>query len=81
MSIFSTDLSYSTLYQSSMLSTDFMQKMVDNLRCNSGSSFLRFGGIVVMRHLTLASAELISKPESLVSMVRTENKEAQLSHD
>lgn len=41
------------------------------LRCNSGSSFFRLGGMVVMRHLTVASEELISNPVSLVSMVNT----------
>ena len=40
-------------------------------RCSSGSSLRRLGGTVVMRIFTVASAELISKPVSLVSMVRT----------
>lgn len=42
-------------------------------QCKSASSFFRLGGIVVMRHFTLASAELISNPESLVSIVNTAN--------
>ncbi|CAM9959271.1 unnamed protein product [Rangifer tarandus platyrhynchus] len=37
---------------------------------SSGSSFQRFGGTVVMRIFTVASEELISKPVSLVSMVK-----------
>lgn len=41
------------------------------LRCSSGSSLRRLGGTVVIRIFTVASAELISKPVSLVSMVRT----------
>lgn len=41
------------------------------VRCNSGSSLRRLGGTVVMRILTVASAELISKPVSLVSMDST----------
>lgn len=40
-------------------------------RCSSGSSLRRLGGTVVIRIFTVASAELISKPVSLVSMVRT----------
>lgn len=40
-------------------------------RCSSGSSLRRLGGTVVMRIFTVASAELISNPVSLVSMVRT----------
>ena len=42
------------------------------LQCSSGSSFLRFGGTVVIRIFTVASAELISKPVSLVSIESTE---------
>lgn len=42
-------------------------------QCKSASSFFRLGGIVVIRHFTLASAELISNPESLVSIVNTAN--------
>lgn len=42
------------------------------LQCSSGSSFLRLGGTVVIRIFTVASAELISKPVSLVSMDSTE---------
>jgi len=42
------------------------------LQCNSESSFFRFGGIVVIRHFTVASAELISNPESFVSILNTE---------
>lgn len=43
-----------------------------HLRCSSGSSLRRLGGTVVMRIFTVASAELISKPVSLVSIVSTE---------
>ncbi|KAL2300459.1 hypothetical protein Nmel_010100 [Mimus melanotis] len=43
-------------------------------RCSSGSSLRRLGGTVVIRIFTVASAELISKPVSLVSMVSTEGK-------
>ena len=46
--------------------------MID-LQCNSPSSFFRLGGIVVIRHFTVASAELISNPDSLVNMLNTEN--------
>lgn len=45
------------------------------LRCSSGSSLRRLGGTVVIRIFTVASAELISKPVSLVSMVKTGQKE------
>lgn len=46
-------------------------------RCSSGSSLRRLGGTVVMRIFTVASAELISKPVSLVSMVRTGGTEGE----
>jgi len=41
------------------------------LQCSSGSSFRRLGGTVVIRILTVESAELTSKPVSLVSMDST----------
>lgn len=44
---------------------------VRGLRWSSGSSLRRFGGTVVMRIFTVASAELISKPVSLVSIDST----------
>lgn len=44
-----------------------------HIQCSSGSSLRRLGGTVVMRILTVASAELISKPVSLVSMLSTES--------
>lgn len=43
------------------------------VQCSSGSSLRRLGGTVVIRILTVASAELISKPVSLVSMDSTES--------
>lgn len=52
-----------------------MQGRAELLRCSSGSSLRRLGGTVVIRIFTVASAELISKPVSLVSMVRTGQKE------
>lgn len=45
-----------------------------DLQWSSGSSLRRLGGTVVMRIFTVASAELISKPVSLVSMDSTEEK-------
>lgn len=52
-----------------------------HLRCSSGSSLRRLGGTVVMRIFTVASAELISKPVSLVSMVSTERWKRKLIHE
>lgn len=43
-------------------------------QCSSGSSLRRLGGTVVMRIFTVASAELISKPVSLVNMDSTERR-------
>lgn len=52
---------------------------------SSGSSFRRLGGTVVMRIFTVASDELISKPVSLVSMVKTgrgtESTDSHFHHD
>jgi len=45
------------------------------IQCNSGSNLRRLGGTVVMRIFTVASAELISNPVSLVSMESTENSD------
>lgn len=45
--------------------------LVRGLQWSSGSSFRKLGGTVVMRIFTVASAELISKPVSLVSIDST----------
>ena len=45
------------------------------LQCRSGSNFFRFGGIVVMRHLTVASGEPTSNPVSLVNIDNTAIKQ------